>query len=399
MAPKARAYQKAYMQQMGQLNNHVEESYNGQMIIKSFNGEEKYLQQFQEYNAPLYQGWKVKFLVGMMMPLMLAIKNLGYVLVAVAGGWKVATGRISIGDIQAFLQYTSQFTQPVADMAGIVSNLLSTVASAERVFEILDQPDMPETINSNQKKIGHQKIDFENVQFGYHSTEPIIQNFNLSVKSGEMVAIVGHTGAGKTTLINLLERFYDVQKGAIYMDGVDLRAIPDQELHRRIAMVLQDVWMFSGTIYDNIVYGNRGITQEQFKNVTQATYVEDFVNKMPHGYQTLLNESATNISQGQCQLISIARALMTNPEVLILDEATSNVDTRTELLIQKALKNLMQGRTSFIIAHRLSTIQNADKILVMEKGSIVEVGNHEELLTKNGVYAEIYHSQFLNQAV
>jgi ATP-binding cassette subfamily B multidrug efflux pump len=400
IGPKIGKYQKAYMQDLGKLNGHIEEIYNGHSVVKSFNKEQKSISQYEEYNDPIFRsGWKAKFAMGMMMPIVFFLQNLAYVVIAIFGGLRVASGQVSIGGIQSILQYSSQLSFPAGLLPMALSSLFSALASAERVFEILSAQEIStEKVNIPFKNNGA-KVEFEHVQFGYDKAQPVIRDFNLSVKKGELIAIVGHTGAGKTTLINLLERFYDVNEGSIYLDGIELRDMSQEELHTRLAMVLQDTWLFSDTIYNNILYGNSDATKEQVIKASKAAYVDDFIHKLPLGYDTVLNENANNISQGQGQLISIARALLANPEILILDEATSNVDTRTELLFQKAVKKLLYNRTSFVVAHRLSTIRNANKILVMDKGSIVEMGSHEELLAKKGVYSDIYYSQFLNEAV
>ncbi|MPM34037.1 putative ABC transporter ATP-binding protein [bioreactor metagenome] len=315
--------------------------------------------------------------------------------VAVLGGIKVANGNVSLGDVQAFLQYTSQFSQPITQIASLMNTIQSTVASAERVFEVLDEAEMTdEPSGLPVEEDSPYKVRFENVQFGYTEDNLLMTDFNLNVKPGEMVAIVGPTGAGKTTLINLLERFYDVSGGSIRYEGVDTRDLSRDELRAKFSMVLQDTWLFTGTIYDNIHYGNEQATKDQVIAAAKAAHVDDFVRKLPEGYDTILNEDASNISQGQRQLITIARAFLANPDVLILDEATSSVDTRTEILIQRAMNRLLENRTSFVVAHRLSTIRDADNIIVMNHGSIVETGNHEELMAKDGFYADLYNSQF-----
>ncbi|WP_394896666.1 ABC transporter ATP-binding protein [Enterococcus hirae] len=401
IAPKSQVFFADQQKSLGLLNNQVEETYGGHTIVKTFNHTAKDQEVFEEENDKLYAaGWKAQFISAIIMPLMNFVKNLGYVFVAVLGGVKVANGNMTLGDVQAFLQYTTQFSQPITQLASLMNTIQSTVASAERVFEVLDEEEM------SDKKSGlpveentPYKVRFENVQFGYTKDQLLMTDFNLDVKPGEMVAIVGPTGAGKTTLINLLERFYDVSGGSIRYDGVDTRDLSRDNLRAQFSMVLQDTWLFTGSIYDNIKYGNDDATDEQVIEAAKAAHVDDFVRKLPEGYQTVLNEDASNISQGQRQLITIARAFLANPDVLILDEATSSVDTRTELLIQKAMNRLLENRTSFVVAHRLSTIRDADNIIVMNHGSIVETGNHDQLMEKDGFYADLYNSQFSEEAV
>lgn len=396
VAPKSQRYFASQQKSLGLLNNQVEETYGGHTVVKTFNHEVADQAKFEEENEVLYKsGWKAQFISAIVMPLMNFVKNLGYVFVAVLGGVKVANGNMTLGDVQAFLQYTNQFSQPITQIANLMNTIQSTVASAERVFEVLDEAEMennPSGIPVEENS--PYKVQFEHVQFGYSDDELLMTDFNLNVQPGEMVAIVGPTGAGKTTLINLLERFYDVKDGSIKYDGVDTRDISRDELRSHFSMVLQDTWLFTGSIYDNIRYGNENATEEQIIRSAKAAHVDEFVRKLPEGYQTVLNEEASNISQGQRQLITIARAFLANPDVLILDEATSSVDTRTEILIQKAMSRLLEKRTSFVVAHRLSTIRDADNIIVMNHGAIVETGNHEELMEKNGFYADLYNSQF-----
>lgn len=396
IAPKSQVFFADQQKSLGLLNNQVEETYSGHTIVKTFNHTAKDQEVFEEENQKLYAaGWKAQFISAIIMPLMNFVKNLGYVFVAVLGGVKVANGNISLGDVQAFLQYTTQFSQPITQLASLMNTIQSTVASAERVFEVLDEAEMTEEKSGLPvEKDTPYKVRFENVQFGYSPDSLLMTDFNLDVKPGEMVAIVGPTGAGKTTLINLLERFYDVSGGSIRYDGVDTRDLSRDVLRAQFSMVLQDTWLFTGTIYDNIKYGNEDATDEQVIEAAKAAHVDDFVRKLPDGYNTVLNEDASNISQGQRQLITIARAFLVNPDVLILDEATSSVDTRTEILIQKAMNRLLENRTSFVVAHRLSTIRDADNIIVMNHGSIVETGNHDTLMEKNGFYADLYNSQF-----
>ena len=401
IAPKSQVFFADQQKSLGLLNNQVEETYGGHTIVKTFNHTAKDQEVFEEENDKLYAaGWKAQFISAIIMPLMNFVKNLGYVFVAVLGGVKVANGNMTLGDVQAFLPYTTLFSQPITQLASLMNTIQSTVASAERVFEVLDEEEM------SDKKSGlpveentPYKVRFENVQFGYTKDQLLMTDFNLDVKPGEMVAIVGPTGAGKTTLINLLERFYDVSGGSIRYDGVDTRDLSRDNLRAQFSMVLQDTWLFTGSIYDNIKYGNDDATDEQVIEAAKAAHVDDFVRKLPEGYQTVLNEDASNISQGQRQLITIARAFLANPDVLILDEATSSVDTRTEILIQKAMNRLLENRTSFVVAHRLSTIRDADNIIVMNHGSIVETGNHDQLMEKDGFYADLYNSQFSEEAV
>ncbi|UZX17547.1 ABC transporter ATP-binding protein/permease [Enterococcus faecium] len=396
VAPKSQVFFADQQKSLGLLNNQVEETYGGHTIVKTFNHTEKDQEVFEKENQNLYAaGWKAQFISAIIMPLMNFVKNLGYVFVAVLGGVKVANGNMTLGDVQAFLQYTTQFSQPITQLASLMNTIQSTVASAERVFEVLDEEEMSnEKSGLPEEKDTPYKVRFENVQFGYTPDNLLMTDFNLDVKPGEMVAIVGPTGAGKTTLINLLERFYDVSGGSIRYDGVDTRDLSRDELRAQFSMVLQDTWLFTGSIYDNIKYGNDDATDEQVIEAAKAAHVDDFVHKLPEGYNTVLNEDASNISQGQRQLITIARAFLANPDVLILDEATSSVDTRTEILIQKAMNRLLENRTSFVVAHRLSTIRDADNIIVMNHGSIVETGNHDTLMEKDGFYADLYNSQF-----
>ncbi|HAP7635433.1 TPA: ABC transporter ATP-binding protein [Enterococcus faecium] len=396
VAPKSQVFFADQQKSLGLLNNQVEETYGGHTIVKTFNHTEKDQEVFEKENQNLYAaGWKAQFISAIIMPLMNFVKNLGYVFVAVLGGVKVANGNMTLGDVQAFLQYTTQFSRPITQLASLMNTIQSTVASAERVFEVLDEEEMSnEKSGLPEEKDTPYKVRFENVQFGYTPDNLLMTDFNLDVKPGEMVAIVGPTGAGKTTLINLLERFYDVSGGSIRYDGVDTRDLSRDELRAQFSMVLQDTWLFTGSIYDNIKYGNDDATDEQIIEAAKAAHVDDFVRKLPEGYNTVLNEDASNISQGQRQLITIARAFLANPDVLILDEATSSVDTRTEILIQKAMNRLLENRTSFVVAHRLSTIRDADNIIVMNHGSIVETGNHDTLMEKDGFYADLYNSQF-----
>lgn len=324
------------------------------------------------------------------------VRNLGYLLVAVVGAIQVTHGQITLGNVQAFLQYTNQFSQPITQIANLSSTIQQTVASAERIFEVLDEPEMSTALTDTPVKQGDQPtIEFDNVQFAYQKNEPLIEDFSLQAPKNKMVAIVGPTGAGKTTIINLLERFYEVDGGTIYYNGRDTKSMTRSELRKHVAMVLQDTWLFTGTIFDNIKYGREDATDEEVYQAARMAYVDGFIRQLPDGYQTILDESASNISQGQRQLLTIARAFLANPDVLILDEATSSVDTRTEALIQNAMNDIQKERTSFVVAHRLSTIRNADQIIVMNHGHIIETGNHESLMAKNGFYADLYNSQFV----
>ncbi len=397
--PRAQSNFRKFFQQQGELNGHIEESYNAHAVIKSFNGEENANKKFDAYNDAMYEsGWKSKFFGGLTMPSMMVMQNIFYVFVAMVGAMKVAAGSILIGDMQAFLQYSTQFSRPIAQFGQIWNGILSTVSSAERVFVVLDAENLPEYKETFTDVQTDSKVKFDHVKFGY--TEELLMNdFSLEVDRGQMIAIVGHTGAGKTTLINLVERFYEISGGGIYLDGIDMRNMDYHTLRSKIGMVLQDTWLFSGTIYDNIRYGNENATNEQIYAAAKAAYVDDFVRKLPDGYNTVINEEAGNISGGQCQLITIARAFVSNPDILILDEATSNVDSRTEMLIQKAMCRLLKGRTSFVVAHRLSTIYDADNIIVMKDGDIVETGNHASLIAADGTYADIYNSQFAQMSL
>ena len=396
VAPKSKKSFAQQQKSLGFLNDQVEETYGGHTVVKTFNHEAADQKVFEKENEELYKaGWKAQFISAIIMPLMTFVNNIGYVFVAVLGGVKVANGNMDLGDVQAFLQYTNQFSQPITQIASLINTIQATIASAERVFEVIDEEEMvDEPSNLPIEENSPYKVRFEDVQFGYYENEPLMTGFDLDVKAGEMVAVVGPTGAGKTTLINLLERFYDTTGGSIRYDGVDTRDISRDKLRQHFSMVLQDTWLFTGSIYDNILYGNEKATKEQVIQAAKAAHVDEFVRKLPDGYDTILNEDASNISQGQRQLITIARAFLANPDVLILDEATSSVDTRTEILIQHAMERLLSNRTSFVVAHRLSTIRDADNIIVMNHGSIVETGNHDTLMAKNGFYADLYNSQF-----
>lgn len=400
IAPRAQKMFAKQQKELGILNDQVEEIYSGHAVVKIYNHEETEIEKFEKQNESYYEAsWRAQFLTGLMMPLISFARNVGYLAVAVLGGINVANGTMTLGNVQAFLQYVNQFSQPMRDIANLSNTIQATVASAERVFEVLDEPEMNlEQSNIQPLQNSPYKIQFEHVQFGYGGPdEPLLmKDFNLDVKEGEMIAVVGPTGAGKSTLINLLQRFYDVKGGSIKLNGVDIRDITREELRSHFAMVLQDTWLFNGTILENIQYGNEEANESKEKvfEAAAAAHVDDFVRKLPHGYETILNEEASNISQGQRQLLTIARAFYADPEILILDEATSSVDTRTEVLIQKAMAKLLKGRTSFVVAHRLSTIRDADKIIVMDQGDVIETGNHDELMAKNGFYANLYNAQF-----
>jgi ATP-binding cassette, subfamily B, multidrug efflux pump len=396
IAKKSQGYFKDQQKILGELNGHVEEMYTGHRIVKAFGHEKKSINEFNEINEKLYKvGWKAQFISGVIMPVIMFVNNIGYVLVAVVGGILVTKGKIKIGDIQAFIQYSRQFGQPIVQTANIVNILQSTVAAAERVFEILDETEeVSESQDAKVIELPKGEVKFQNVKFGYKETEALMENLNIDVKQGQTIAIVGPTGAGKTTLVNLLMRFYEIQNGSITIDGVDIRDLRRGDLRTMFGMVLQDTWLFTGSIKDNIAYSREGATFEEVVRAAKAAHADHFIRTLPEGYDTVLNEEASNISQGQKQLLTIARAILADPAILILDEATSSVDTRTEVQIQRAMKNLMEGRTSFVIAHRLSTIRDADLILVMNSGSIIEQGNHLELLEKGGFYADLYNSQF-----
>ncbi len=398
IAKRSQKHFKGQQKALGELNGHVEEMFTGHKIVKAFGHEQKSIEQFNEHNEKLYQsGWKAQFISGMIMPLMMFIGNIGYVLVSVVGGVFVTNGSIMIGDVQAFIQYARQFTQPIMQLANIANVIQSTIASAERVFELLDEEEeVPESSNAMVIEDPKGVVQFQHVQFGYKEEERLIEDMNIDVPQGATIAIVGPTGAGKTTLVNLLMRFYEISAGKITIDGVDITELKRGNLRSLFGMVLQDTWLFNGTIRDNIAYGRIGATEEEVTYAAQAAHADHFIRTLPDGYDTILNEEASNISQGQKQLLTIARAILAEPAILILDEATSSVDTRTEIYIQKAMSELMKGRTSFVIAHRLSTIRDADLILVMNHGKIVEQGNHQELLAQKGFYADLYNSQFTN---
>lgn len=402
IASKSQSYFKSQQAQLGQLNGHVEEMYTGHKIVKAFGRERKSVAVFDEINERLYHsGRKAQFITGIMMPLMSFINNIGYVLISVVGGILVTRQAIKIGDIQAFIQYARQFSQPLAQTANIANIIQSTIASAERVFELLDEQEESAEPDGKEAAViasPQGNVRFEHVRFGYKEDAVLIGDMNIDVKQGQMVAIVGPTGAGKTTLVNLLMRFYEIREGRITVDGVNITKLRRGDLRMLFGMVLQDTWLFNGTIRDNIAYGCEGATDAEIIEAAQAAHADHFIRTLPDGYDTILNEEASNISQGQKQLLTIARAILADPAILILDEATSSVDTRTEAQIQRAMGRLMEGRTSFVIAHRLSTIKDADIILVMNHGDVIEKGSHDELLAKGGFYADLYNSQFSNES-
>lgn len=381
---------------LGKINDQVEETYAAHTIVRTFNKEEDEEKEFNRRNHQYYQSaWKAQFFSSLMMPMMIFIRNVGYLVVAVVGAIQVIHGQITLGNVQAFLQYTNQFSQPIAQIANLSNTIQQTIASAERIFEVLDEPEMDDKIKETPVLAGTNlpKVEFKDIQFSY-TDEPLIQDFNLKAPRDKMVAIVGPTGAGKTTIINLLERFYDPQGGHIYLNGQDISSMTRDDLRKHIAIVLQDTWLFTGTIFENIKYGNENASDEEVYHAAKMARADAFIRELPDGYQTVLDESASNISQGQRQLLTIARAFLADPEILILDEATSSVDTRTEVLIQEAMNALQQERTSFVVAHRLSTIRKADQIVVVNHGKIIETGNHESLMNQKGFYAALYNSQF-----
>lgn len=393
---KSQKYFKAQQDYLANVNGQVEEVYSGLNIVKVFNAEGKVTNEFEKANDNLYHSaWKSQFLSGLMFPVMNFIGNVGYVAVAVAGGYLAIQGTITVGNIQSFIQYNKQFTQPINQIAQISSMLQAMVAAAERVFEFLEEDEEKNTAKqgtSVEQLKGN--VKFDHVKFGYDAEKTIINDFNCDVKDGQKIAIVGPTGAGKTTMVKLLMRFYDVTDGAILVDGINIKDFERGELRKMFGMVLQDTWLFGGTVKENIKYGKEDATDDEVIQAAKAAHVHHFIKTLPNGYNSVLNEESSNVSAGQKQLLTIARVILTDPKVLILDEATSSIDTRTEIQIQKAMDNLMEGRTSFIIAHRLSTIKNADLILVMNHGDIVEQGTHEELLAKGGFYSDLYNSQF-----
>lgn len=401
IASRSQKYFKGQQKTLGELNGHVEEMYTGHTIVKAFGREHQSIKKFNDINDRLYHsGWKAQFISGMIFPLMSFIGNIGYVLVSVIGGIMVTNGAIKIGDILAFIQYSGQFGMPITQVANIANVIQSTIAAAERIFELLDEPEevLEETASKSVTQVrGH--VKFNEVAFSYKTDEPLIDHMNIEVEPGQTVAIVGPTGAGKTTIVNLLMRFYELKGGTIAIDGVDSRKMSRSHLRGLFGMVLQDTWLFNGTIRENIAYGRNGATEEEIVNAARAAYADHFIRTLPDGYNTILNEEASNLSHGQKQLLTIARAILADPAILILDEATSSVDTRTEVSIQRAMKNLMENRTSFVIAHRLSTIRDADLILVMNHGTVIEQGTHEQLLAQNGFYADLYNSQFASKAI
>ncbi len=396
IAKRSQDFFRGQQRSLGDLNGHVEEMYSGHKIVKAFGHEDEATARFDVLNDSLYDsGWKAQFVSGILLPLMRFVGNVGYVLVAVVGGVMATKGSISIGDVQAFIQYSSSFSQPITQLANIANVIQSSIASAERIFELLDEEEqVPETTKPAIIKTPKGSVEFRHVRFGYSKDKILMEDMNFKVEPGHMIAIVGPTGAGKTTLVNLLMRFYEVNGGAILVDGVDITRLRRKDLRKMFGMVLQDTWLFHGTLRANIAYGREDATEEELVLASKEAYADHFIRTMPDGYNMVLNEDATNISQGQKQLLTIARAFLADPEILILDEATSSVDTRTELLIQEAMGKLMKGRTSFVIAHRLSTIRDADLILVMNHGTIIEKGTHKGLLAQNGFYADLYNSQF-----
>ncbi|KHD16300.1 ABC transporter ATP-binding protein [Clostridium butyricum] len=393
---KSQKYFKQQQKSLGSLNGHIEEIYSGHNIVQVFNGEKEAIDTFTKINDDLYtSAWKSQFLSGMMMPIMSFIGNLGYVAVCILGGYLAVKKTIDVGDIQSFIQYVRSFTQPIAQLANISNTLQSTAAAAERVFEFLnEEEEVPDTSSPIKLNSVVGNVEFKNVHFGYTEDKIIINNFSSYIKSGQRIAIVGPTGAGKSTIIKLLMRFYDINSGEILIDGHSIKDYTRNDLREMFGMVLQDTWLYNASIFDNIKYGNFNATKEDVINASKAAHCDEFIKALPNGYNLILNEEANNISQGQKQLLTIARTILSDPKILILDEATSSVDTRTEVLIQKAMDHLMNGRTSFIIAHRLSTIKDADIILVMKDGDIIEQGSHDELLKTDGFYAHLYNSQF-----
>ena len=396
IAKNSQKYFKKQQDYLGHVNGQVEEIYGGLTVVKAFNGEEKAVSNFNKANKELEKSaWKSQFLSGLMHPLMNFLGNVGYVAVAITGGYFVVQGKIAVGDIQSFISYNKQFTQPIAQIAQISGQIQTMIAASERVFEFLEESEEIETTKGNidiEKLKGN--VEFKDVKFGYDEDKIIINDFNAKVHEGQKIAIVGPTGAGKTTMVKLLMRFYDVNNGEILVDGHNVKDFERGNLRKMFGMVLQDTWLFAGTVKENIKYGKEDATEDEVIEAAKAAHVHHFIKTLPNGYNSVLNEESSNVSAGQKQLLTIARVILTDPKILILDEATSSIDTRTEIQIQKAMDNLMKGRTSFIIAHRLSTIKNADLILVMNHGDIVEQGTHDELLAKNGFYADLYNSQF-----
>ena len=396
---KSQGYYFQQQEYLGHINGHIEEMYGGHIVIKAFNGEEASIARFEDLNNTLYDSaWKSQFLTGVIRPSMRLLSNLGYIGVAMLGGYLVIQGDLNVGEIQAFIQYLRSFQDPLMQIANITNILQQTAAASERVFEFLDETEEPAEIEKSVTLDPVKgAVEFRNVRFGYDPNNPVINDFSLKVEPGQQIAIVGPTGAGNTTLVKLLMRFYDVDSGEILVDGVNIDQFTRADLRSKFAMVLQDTWLFNGTIKENIRYGRQDATDEEVVRAADLAYADHFTRTLPDGYDMVLNEEGTNVSSGQKQLLTIARAVLADPAILILDEATSSVDTRTEVLIQKAMDKLMKGRTSFVIAHRLSTIRNADRILVLRDGDIVEQGTHDSLLEADGFYAELYNSQFANQ--
>jgi len=396
IASRSQKYFTGQASELGHLNSHTEEMYGGHAVIKAFNYEDKSLEIFEQTNQKLYDyGWKAQFVTSVIFPILNFMSNITYVLICVIGGYMTAMGSITLGSVQAFISYSRQFNHPIQQLSQIVNIFQAAIAAAERVFEILEEPEqVPDPKSPLVNEHPHGKVDFEHVYFSYLPEKPLIQDLNMHVKRGETVAIVGPTGAGKTTLVNLLMRFYEVNQGKIEVDDIDIRSMSRKGLHSQIGMVLQDTWLFKGTIKENIAFGKRGASDEEVVEAAKMALADGFIRTLPDGYDTEINEEANNISAGQKQLLTIARALIVNPTIIILDEATSSVDTRTEVLIQKSMKQIMEGHTSFVIAHRLSTIREADTILVMKDGNIIEQGNHHDLLKQQGFYYELYCSQF-----
>lgn len=396
---KSQNYFKEQQNHLGSLNGHVEEMYKGHQVVKAFGQEKQGLDSFNQMNDNLYEaGRKAQFISGIIMPIMMFIGNLSYVLISIIGGILVTNRVIAIGDIQAFITYTRQFNQPINQIANIANIIQATIAASERVFELLDEEELTKETVTENLPVSQGHVVFDHVQFGYDE-HLLMNDLNIEVKPGQTAAIVGPTGAGKTTLINLLMRFYEVNAGAIQLDGTDIESVSRHDLRSKFGMVLQDTWLFNGTIRANIAYGKKDADEAEVVQAAKTAYVDEFIRKLPDGYETVLNEDATNISQGQRQLLTIARAILADPPIMILDEATSSVDTRTEVYIQQAMNQVMKNRTSFVIAHRLSTIQDADIILVMDEGTVIEQGSHEELLEENGFYADLYYSQFAEEEV
>lgn len=396
VAKRSQRFFLAQQTALGVLDAHIEETYGGHTEVKAFAHEEGAIEDFERINDEYFgHAWRAQFVSGLIRPLMIFVGNLAYIAIVCIGGWQAVIGALTVGEVQAFTQYMRNFTRPISQLAGIINTFQATIAGAERVFEILDQPEMSDEsalLPDTTPRRGH--VQFEHVRFGYDPEKPVIHDLSIDVQPGQMVAIVGPTGAGKTTLVNLLMRFYEIDAGAILLDGHDIRTIKRDELRSHMGMVLQDTWLFNGTIRANIAYGVDDASDEAIERAARAAHVDHFIHTLPEGYDTVINEEASNISAGQRQLITIARALLADPEILILDEATSSIDTRTERLVQRAMNELTSTRTSFVIAHRLSTIRDADLILVLRDGDIVEMGTHEQLLLQDGFYAELYNSQF-----